>query len=353
MHAVPGRTKPRAAAIAGPEDARRPLLVGIGGDSGSGKSTLAAAFYDLFGGGRIATICLDDYHSLDRAQRSLVGLTPLNPRANDFARMEENLWALKRGETVDKPVYDHSDGSLRGPERLEPREVIIVQGLHPFLVSGVRHVFDLKVWLDPEPELRLLWKVQRDVAKRGYSREQVEAQLDARRADTEAFIAPQRREADMVVRFCRPEPVLRDMGHLNVRITQRHRLPRLGFDRHLAGVGRVGIETDIVDDDGVDADVISVDGRIDADEACLLEDVIWAHIDERHHHLRRPPPASLGTYEADTGRNHSDPLALCQLVLAHRILSAQKSYLLRVTAAEHDHLAGEHAHPSWPHRPSR
>src|SRR5215469_524020 len=80
-----------------------PIFVGIGGDSGSGKSTLAAAFYDLFGAERITTICLDDYHSLDRRERALVSLTPLNPRANDFATMEEQVWALKRGEAVQKP----------------------------------------------------------------------------------------------------------------------------------------------------------------------------------------------------------------------------------------------------------
>ena len=66
-----------------------PIFVGIGGDSGSGKSTLTAAFYELLGTERITSVCLDDYHSLDRRERSLIGVTPLNPRANNFALMEE------------------------------------------------------------------------------------------------------------------------------------------------------------------------------------------------------------------------------------------------------------------------
>lgn len=326
------------------DDSRHPILVGVGGDSGSGKSTLAAAFYDLFGEDRITTICLDDYHSLDRRQRALVGLTPLNPRANDFARMEENLLALKRGESVEKPVYDHHDGTFTGPETIVPREVVIVQGLHPFLVSGIRHAFDLKVWLDPEEELRLQWKVQRDVAKRGYSVAQVEAELEARRPDVEAFITPQRRDADMVVGFRRPAPELRDMGHLDVRIAQRHSLPRLDFDRGLQSASAVSLELDVVDPDGISADIIGIDGRITAGEAELLERTIWEHVDERHHHMRHVPPESLGSFEEPPRRRHSDPLALCQLVLAHRILSAQKSYLLRVTAAEHERLVGDHHH---------
>jgi phosphoribulokinase len=303
--------------VIGVDATRRPLLVGIGGDSGCGKSTLTAAFYDI---------------------------TALNPRANNFALMEENLWALKRGETVSKPVYNHSDGSFGPLEDIVPREVVIVQGLHPFLVSGIRHAFDLKVWLDPEPELRLQWKIQRDVAKRGYTVEQVQAELEARRPDAMAYIEPQRREADMVVRFRRPDPGVRNMDRLNVRIEQRPSLPRLAFDHRLEDSRWVTVLTDQQDHDGLTVDVIEIDGRLSVEEAALLEESIWSHIDERHHHLRHVPPASLGAFDEPVGRSHSDPLALCQLVLAHRILSAEKSLLVRVTEADHEHLAGEHTH---------
>src|ERR1700694_4643952 len=99
-----------------------PIFVGIGGDSGSGESTLSNAFYELFGCERITTVCVDDYHSLDRRERALVGLTPLNPRANNFALMEEQLWALKRGESISKPVYDHADGTFKPAERVDPNK---------------------------------------------------------------------------------------------------------------------------------------------------------------------------------------------------------------------------------------
>src|SRR5580692_11758351 len=181
-----------------------PIFVGIGGDSGSGKSTLTAAFYELLGADRITTVCLDDYHSLDRRERALIGVTPLNPRANNFALMEEQLWTLKRGEVIAKPVYDHADGTFKAPVRVEPNEVVIVQGLHPFLLPGIREAFDLKVWLDPEPELRIRWKQQRDVAKRGYDEAQVLGEIEARRPDTSAYIEPQRAQADLVVRFSSP-----------------------------------------------------------------------------------------------------------------------------------------------------
>jgi phosphoribulokinase len=321
---------------------RAPIFVGIGGDSGSGKSTLAAAFYDLFGDERITTVCLDDFHSLDRRQRSLVGLTPLNPRANDFARMEEQLLTLKRGEPVDKPVYNHADGTFAAPERIEPREVVIVQGLHPFLLPSVRHAFDLRVWLDPEEELRLAWKLQRDVAKRGYNDAEVRAEIEARRPDALAYIAPQRAHADLVVRFYQPEPVLRDMGHLNVRIVQRHTLPRLGFDRHLLDGANVRLDLDADDEDGARADIIEIDGRLSGEMAAHVENSVWSHVDERHNHMHHIAAAELGAYEEARARKHSDPLALTQLILAHRILSAQKSLLVRVRADDEARSMIEH-----------
>ncbi len=326
------------------EVSERPIFVGIGGDSGTGKTTLSSGFFNLFGAERITSICLDDYHSFDRRQRALVGVTALDPRANNFALMEQQVWALKRGEPIDKPIYDHSNGTLKGSERVEAREVVIMQGLHPLLVPGIRHAFDLTVWLDPHNDLRVQWKIQRDVAKRGYTREQVLAELEARRSDAEAYIKPQRAHADMVVHFYRPSKS-GDMGHLNVRITQRHSLPRLAFDGELHDVSSVRLALDVVDEDGRRADVIEIDGHITPQEAQLVEDNIWAHVKGRHGHLHHVPPSRLGTYEAAARRRqHSDPLALTQLILAHRILSARKSFLLRVNEQEHEQTTTDHRH---------
>ncbi|MHB8717704.1 MAG: phosphoribulokinase [Candidatus Dormibacteria bacterium] len=318
-----------------------PIFVGIGGDSGSGKSTLARAFYDLFGEERITTVCLDDYHSLDRAERALVRVTPLDPRANNFALMEEQLWALKRGEQVEKPIYDHRDGTFAGAEVVTPNEVVIVQGLHPFLVPGVREAFDLKVWLDPEPELRLVWKLQRDVAKRGYTEDQVQAEIAGRRPDADRYIHPQRQHADLVVRFYQPEPEHRDMGHLNVRVVQRHTLPRLGFDRRLDDGEMVNLQLDAIDEDGRRSDVIEIDGRVSAEKAARIEETVWAHAHKLHSHLRQVRPDALGAYESPRRQRHSHPLALTQLILAHRIHSAQKTLLVRV---DDESLVSAHKH---------
>jgi phosphoribulokinase len=314
-----------------------PIFVGIGGDSGTGKSTLTSAFYDLLGGERITTVCLDDYHSLDRRERALIGVTPLNPRANNFALMEEQLWTLKRGEPIAKPVYDHADGTFKPAERVEPNEVVIVQGLHPFLLPGIREAFDLKVWLDPETKLRIRWKLQRDVAKRGYNESQVRAEIEARRADAEAHIEPQRKQADLVVRFSSPNEDLSrgSTDHLNVRLTQRHSMPQLAFEHALDNGTTVRVRNDIADEDGRQSDVIEIDGRISAEDAARVERSVWDHASERHHHLHHLRQTEFGGYDEPHGRRHSDPLGLTQLILAHRILSAQKSLLVRVKADDY------------------
>jgi phosphoribulokinase len=317
--------------------AKSPIFVGIGGDSGSGKSTLASAFYDLLGVERITTVCLDDYHSLDRRERALIGVTPLNPRANNFALMEEQLWALKRGEAISKPVYDHADGTFKAPENVEPNEVVIVQGLHPFLLPGIREAFDLKVWLDPDTNLRVKWKLQRDVAKRGYDESQVLSEIEARREDAEEHIQPQRAQADLVVRFSLPNddvsPGIND--HLNVRLTQRHSMPQLAFEHGLDNGTTVRLRNDIADEDGRQSDVIDIDGRISEEDAARIESVVWNHASDVHHQLHRLRQKELGSYDEPQGRRHSDPLALTQLILAHRILSAQKSLLVRVKADDY------------------
>ncbi|HYZ52065.1 MAG TPA: phosphoribulokinase [Streptosporangiaceae bacterium] len=314
---------------------KRPTFVAVGGDSGSGKSTLTAGFYRIFPADQITSVCLSDYHALDRRERNLIGVTALDPRANNFALMENQLLELKRGNPITKPVYDHSDGTFGPPEEIQPKEVVIVQGVHPFLVPGVRGLFDLNVWLDPETELKHKWKVQRDVARRGYTEEQVYAEIAAREPDVAAYVTPQRRFADLIVRFCRPGPSRPDDEHLGVRIIERATLPRLNLEGVLARTGE-GFRVTQEDDDET---VLEIDGAIKRAAAQQLADRIWDHFDARHQHLRHLSLDQFGDFTDDVmGKHHSDPLALVQLLLVHRILTARKSMLLKVPLSVHEQM---------------
>ena len=319
------------------DGAQRPIFVAIGGDSGSGKLTLTAGFYRIFPHDQITSVCLDDYHGLDRRERNLIGVTALDPRANNFALMENQLLALKRGNPITKPVYDHSDGTFGPPEEIQPKEVVIVQGLHPFLVPGVRGLFDLNVWLDPETGLKHGWKVQRDVARRGYTQEQVYAEIAAREPDVAAYIAPQRRFADLVVSFRRPEGGGSGDEHLSVRIVERATLPRLNLEGVVLSEPCQGFRAKQGEDP--DETVLEIDGTIDPATVRRLEDRIWEHFSARHQHLRHLSPDQFGDFtDAVMRKHHSDPLALVQLLLVHRILSARKSMLLKVPLSVHEEM---------------
>lgn len=124
------------------------VVIGLAADSGCGKSTFMRRLTSVFGGtasppkggnpdsntlisDTTTVICLDDYHSLDRTGRKEKGVTALDPRANDFDLMYEQVKAIKDGIAVQKPIYNHVTGLLDPPELIKPPKILVIEGLHP------------------------------------------------------------------------------------------------------------------------------------------------------------------------------------------------------------------------------
>lgn len=187
----------------------RVVLIGVAGDSGCGKSTFLKRLSDLFGEEFMTVICLDDYHSLDRKQRKEAGVTALNPKANNFDLMYEQIKALKSGSPIDKPIYNHETGLIDPPERIEPNHVIVIEGLHPLYDERVRDLLDFSVYLDISDEVKIAWKIQRDMAERGHTYEDVLASIQARKPDFEAYIDVQKQYADVVLQVL-PTNLIKD-----------------------------------------------------------------------------------------------------------------------------------------------
>lgn len=208
----------------------RVVVIGVAGDSGCGKSTFLRRLADLFGEEFMTVICLDDYHSLDRYQRKETGITALDPRANNFDLMYEQIKALKAGETIDKPIYNHETGLIDPPEKVAPNKVIVVEGLHPLYDERMRELLDFSVYLDISDEVKIAWKIQRDMAERGHTYDDVLAAINARRPDFEAHIDPQKRYADVVIQILPTELIKEEKvgGVLRVRLIQRDGVE--GFD---------------------------------------------------------------------------------------------------------------------------
>jgi phosphoribulokinase len=208
----------------------RVVLIGVAGDSGCGKSTFLRRLADLFGEELMTVICLDDYHSLDRKGRKAAGVTALNPKANNFDLMYEQIKALKEGNAIDKPIYNHETGEIDPPERIEPNHIVVIEGLHPMYDERVRSLLDFSVYLDISDEVKIAWKIQRDMAERGHTYEDILASINARRPDFEAYVDVQKKYADVVIQILPTKLIPNDEERkvLRVRLIQREGLE--GFE---------------------------------------------------------------------------------------------------------------------------
>merc|ERR1719201_1837105 len=135
-----------------------PVIIGVAADSGCGKSTFLARILGALGtkvtpghtaiGDMMTVICLDDYHTNDRAGRKATGFTALDVKENDFDLMNAQMKALKEGKAIYKPIYNHDTGFKDPPELIEPNKVIVIEGLHPLMDEGVRNSLDLGIYID-------------------------------------------------------------------------------------------------------------------------------------------------------------------------------------------------------------
>jgi len=221
-----------------------PIVIGLAADSGCGKSTFMRRVTSTFGGetcgplgGGFGTeggwetntlvsdmatvICLDDYHLNDRNGRKVSGLTALNTAEQNFDLMFEHVKALKDGKSVMKPIYNHVNGTLDTPEKVEPTPVIIIEGLHPFVDERVRELIDFSLYLDISSDVKLNWKIQRDMEERGHSLESIMASIEARKPDFDAYIEPQKEFSDYVIEVLPTDLDPEDKTTLKVRAIQK------------------------------------------------------------------------------------------------------------------------------------
>lgn len=179
----------------------RVFVVAVAGDSGSGKTTLSRGIRRLLGEDLVSTFSMDDYHSLDREERRVWKITPLNPEANRLDLLAEHLGSLRRGEEIDKPVYDHAEGKIRGPFPFRSAPVLILEGLHPFYTTELRREIDFKIFVDPSRDVKRRWKIKRDCGDRDYRPEEVMREILAREPDYKMYVDVQKIYAEAVVKI--------------------------------------------------------------------------------------------------------------------------------------------------------
>jgi phosphoribulokinase len=290
----------------------RAIVVGVVGDSGAGKTTLTRGLTRVIGDAHVTHVSADDYHRYDRKRRRELGVTPLHPDSNHLDILTQHVSHLRRGEAVLKPVYSHRTGEFEPPVYVKPAKFLLVEGLLNFHTETLRTLHDVRVALAPPEELRRAWKVKRDCTRRGYTTDEVLAELDSRQADAEEFIVPQRRHADIVVAFTANRSD--DPAHLDADLILRDTLPHPDLSPLLDGTdnGPALIKRER-------EWLLRVPGDLDPAHAAELEEAVWERMSFASHlRIRR-----LGEFTVGTDLFRSDSLALVQLLTLYQVVTAR------------------------------
>ena len=308
--------------------AERPIILGIVGDSAAGKTTLTRGIAQVLGEHEVTTICTDDYHRYDRHQRKEMGISALHPDCNYVDIIEQHLALLRQGQPILKPIYNHTTGEFDPPEYIQPKKFVIVEGLLGYSSKLARDAYDVKVYLAPPEELRTKWKIKRDTRKRGYNEEQVLAALRQREPDSEAFIRPQRKWADVIVTFYppdNPEEKFNDLL-LNVNLVLRPTIPHPDFtdilDDDLSKAIRLGLQRDM----GKPVDVLAIDGHATPEQVQKLERMLCSEVPYLGQFCSLEGNQEVGKIVGTTGETlQSYPLALTQLLITYHMLKAMNT----------------------------
>lgn len=179
------------------------LIIGIAGGSGSGKTTVVNKLVAGMDGRRVTVICQDNYYN-DNSRLTLAERRKINfdhPNAIEFPLLIEHLKMLRRGQGVDMPTYSFVESTrLAETVCVEPRDVVIVEGILVLAIPELREIMDIKVFVDADADDRLSRRIRRDVRDRGRLLENVLNHYETTVKPMHLqFIEPSKRYADLIV----------------------------------------------------------------------------------------------------------------------------------------------------------
>jgi len=181
----------------------RSFTIAIAGGSGSGKTSLTRALVDVLGEQRCAVLDHDSYYrDLSRQPLAVRAATNFDhPDSLENDLLARQLAALQAGRTIERPRYDFTTHTRTAQtDRVEPRPVVICEGILLLAVPELRNAFDLRIYLDTPADIRVLRRLQRDVVERGRTIPSVVKQyLDSVRPMHELYVEPARRTANLIL----------------------------------------------------------------------------------------------------------------------------------------------------------
>ncbi|MFC5468296.1 uridine kinase [Cohnella suwonensis] len=180
------------------------LIIGIAGGTGSGKTTVARSVIERLGPDKVTFISQDNYYKdhagLSKEERRAINYD--HPLVFDNELLVEHLKTLKGGQAALAPVYDFTTDSRSASETQEllPHRIVIVEGLHVLSDEGLRRMLDIKVFVDTDPDVRILRRVLRDIEERGRTIQSVYDQyMKTVKPMHDAFVEPSKKYADLII----------------------------------------------------------------------------------------------------------------------------------------------------------
>lgn len=182
---------------------KRPLLVGITGGTGSGKSTVTHEILKNLPEESIAIVEQDSYYK-DQSNITFEERVKTNydhPDAFDTPLLVSHLKSLLNGQAIEKPIYDFSiHNRVSQTVRVEPRDIIILEGILILQEIDIRNLLDIKVYVDTDPDVRIIRRITRDIKERGRTLDSVINQyLNVVRPMHLQFVEPSKRYADIII----------------------------------------------------------------------------------------------------------------------------------------------------------
>jgi len=179
------------------------LIIGVAGGTGSGKTTVANAILDRVGRHRIVHIQHDSYyrdlHTLPLEERRRINFD--HPDSLETDLLIEHLKALRAWQTVNIPVYDFTTHSRSDQiVHVEPRRVIMVDGILIFVEKALRELFDIKLFVDTDADIRFIRRLERDISERGRTtRSVIDQYMTTVRPMHLEFVEPSKRYANIII----------------------------------------------------------------------------------------------------------------------------------------------------------
>jgi uridine kinase len=181
----------------------KPIIIGLAGGTGSGKTTVAQAILERVGSDKIAYIQHDSYYKdlshLPPDERAKVNFD--HPDALETELLIKHLRELLKGSAVEVPVYDFKTHTRTNrTRRVEPKPVIIVEGILIFADEHLREMMDVKIYVEADADIRFIRRLERDIAERGRTvRSVINQYLTTVRPMHLKFVEPSKRHADLII----------------------------------------------------------------------------------------------------------------------------------------------------------